>query len=102
MKSRFLRFAALSVGMTAVFVACGGKDKAADSTKTATQAGDPNSFRIAMIAKSSTNPVFLSGRKGADDAAAEISKATGVQVSVDWLTPPNEDATIQAQRIAEA
>ena len=74
----------------AALVACGGK---ADAGK---------SFRIAMIAKSSTNPVFLSGRKGAEDAADSISKATGVTVTVDWLTPPSEDATVQAQRIAEA
>lgn len=59
-------------------------------------------FTIAMIAKSSTNPVFLSGRKGAEDAADSISKATGVPVRIDWLTPPNEDATVQAQRIADA
>jgi ribose transport system substrate-binding protein len=59
-------------------------------------------FTIAMIAKSSTNPVFLSGRKGAEDAADSISKATGVTVKIDWLTPPNEDGAVQAQRIADA
>jgi ribose transport system substrate-binding protein len=91
MKSRFLA----ALGLTAM-VACSSKDKPADSAK----AG--GAFHIAMIAKSSTNPVFLSGRKGAEDAAAEITKATGNTVTVDWLTPPNEDATVQAQRIAEA
>ena len=83
------RLCAVVLAATAL-VACGGK---ADAGK---------SFRIAMIAKSSTNPVFLSGRKGAEDAADSITKATGVTVTVDWLTPPSEDATVQAQRIAEA
>jgi len=59
-------------------------------------------FTIAMIAKSSTNPVFLSGRQGAEAAAAELSKAHGMTVKIDWLTPPNEDGAVQAQRIAEA
>ncbi len=59
-------------------------------------------FTIAMIAKSSTNPVFLSGRQGAEAAAAELSREHGVTVRIDWLTPPNEDGAVQAQRIAEA
>jgi len=59
-------------------------------------------FRIAMIAKSSTNPVFLAGRAGAERAAEELSKTSGVKVAIDWLTPPNEDASVQAQRIAQA
>lgn len=59
-------------------------------------------FTIAMIAKSSTNPVFLSGRQGAEAAAAELSKAHGMTVKIDWLTPPNEDGAVQAQRISEA
>ncbi len=72
--------------------ACGGAGSA-DASKT---------FTIAMIAKSSTNPVFLSGRQGAEAAAAELTKETGVTVRIDWLTPPNEDGAVQAQRIAEA
>ncbi|MGH7523584.1 MAG: sugar ABC transporter substrate-binding protein [Gemmatimonadales bacterium] len=59
-------------------------------------------FRIGMIAKSSTNPVFLSARTGAEAAAAELSKSMGIDIKIDWLTPPNEDGTVQAQRIAEA
>ncbi|MGH7581786.1 MAG: substrate-binding domain-containing protein [Gemmatimonadales bacterium] len=59
-------------------------------------------FRIAMIAKSSTNPVFISGHAGADSAAKELTATTGVHVTIDWLTPPEEDGTVQAQRIADA
>src|ERR1043166_1993949 len=64
--------------------------------------GSNKTFTIAMIAKSSTHPVFLSGRQGAEVAAAELSKANGVTVKIDWLTPPNEDGAVQAQRIAQA
>jgi ribose transport system substrate-binding protein len=78
--------------------ACGGGKDAAKGGDSA--AG--KTFTIAMIAKSSTNPVFLSGRQGAEAAAAELSKANGMTVKIDWLTPPNEDGAVQAQRISEA
>ena len=35
-------------------------------------------------------------------SAAQLSKNEGVTVKIDWLTPPNEDGTVQAQRIAQA
>jgi ribose transport system substrate-binding protein len=63
-------------------------------------AGKP--IRIAMIGKSSTNPVFLSARTGAEVAAKDLSGKLGVPVEVIWLTPPQEDGQIQAQRIAQA
>ncbi len=55
-----------------------------------------------MIAKSSTNPVFLSARTGAEAAAKDLTAKTGVPVEIDWLTPPTEDGQVQAQRIAQA
>lgn len=91
--ARALAFAASAL----VLASCGSGEGA----KSGGSAAAP-SFTIAMIAKSSTNPVFLSGRQGAEAAAAELSKAHGVTVKVDWLTPPNEDGAVQAQRIAEA
>jgi len=85
----------LALAATIIVAAgCGGE-------KSAAPAAD-KTFTIAMIAKSSTNPVFLSGRQGAEAAAAELSKAEGITVKIDWLTPPNEDGTVQAQRIAQA
>ena len=87
--------------LTATFLAAcsGAKDKsiAAGGAKSP---GKP--FVITMIAKSSTNPVFLSARTGAEVAAAEMSKQLGINVTIDWRTPPSEDGTVQAQRIAEA
>ncbi len=59
-------------------------------------------IRIAMIAKSSTNPIFLSARRGAETAAKDLSGKLGIPIEVIWLTPPQEDGQIQAQRIAQA
>jgi ribose transport system substrate-binding protein len=58
--------------------------------------------KIALIAKSSTNPVFLSARTGAEAAAKELSQKHGIQVEVTWLTPPAEDGQVQAQRLTQA
>jgi ribose transport system substrate-binding protein len=59
-------------------------------------------FTIAMIAKSSTNPVFLASRTGAEAAAKQLSDSLHLTVDVVWLTPPQEDGQIQAQRIQQA
>src|SRR5579864_7166862 len=83
-----MKFSAFA--LAALTIACSSANKASKT------------FTIAMIAKSSTNPVFLSGRQGAEDAAKELTQKTGVNVKIDWLTPPNEDGSIQAQRIAGA
>jgi len=64
--------------------------------------GHGKPIRIAMIGKSSTNPVFLSARTGAEVAARDLSSRIGVPVEVVWLTPPQEDGQIQVQRIAQA
>jgi ribose transport system substrate-binding protein len=55
-----------------------------------------------MIAKSSTNPVFLSARTGAETAAKELSAKHGIEITIDWRTPPTEDGQVQAQRISQA
>jgi ribose transport system substrate-binding protein len=59
-------------------------------------------LRIAMIGKSSTNPIFLSARTGAEAAAKDLSGKIGVPVEVVWMTPPLEDGALQAQRISQA
>ena len=57
---------------------------------------------IAMIGKSSTNPVFLAGRTGAEAAARDLSAQHHVPIRIMWLTPPQEDGQVQAQRIQQA
>jgi ribose transport system substrate-binding protein len=59
-------------------------------------------IRIAMIGKSSTNPIFLSARTGAEAAAKDLSGKIGRSVEVVWMTPPQEDGALQAQRISQA
>jgi ribose transport system substrate-binding protein len=71
-------------------------------TVAATPKGTGNTFTIAMIAKSSTNPVFLAARTGAEAAAKELSAKTGKDIRVNWLTPPQEDGQVQAQRVQQA
>jgi ribose transport system substrate-binding protein len=59
-------------------------------------------IKIALIAKSSTNPVFLSARTGAEAGAKDLSAKYGIDIVIDWRTPPTEDGQVQAQRIAQA
>ncbi len=88
-------FTFLAVLLAAGAAACG--DAASPGTPPA-----PAGLKIALIAKSSTNPVFLSARTGAEAAAKELSARHGVPVEIVWLTPPQEDGQVQAQRIAQA
>jgi ribose transport system substrate-binding protein len=78
-------------------VACGGSQPAPGG-----QSAPARGLKIAMIAKASTNPVFLSARTGAEAAAKELSAKHGIPIDIVWLTPPGEDGQVQAQRIAQA
>jgi ribose transport system substrate-binding protein len=62
----------------------------------------PAGLRIAMIAKSTTNPIFVSARKGAETAARELAQKHGVPIEIVWMTPDHEDADVQALAIAQA
>lgn len=59
-------------------------------------------LKIAMIAKSTTNPVFLSARKGAETAAKELAEKHNMPIQIVWMTPDNEDGDLQATAIAQA
>jgi ribose transport system substrate-binding protein len=91
-------------GVLASAFACSGGDKGATSGDTgkaaASKAGKP--IVLAMIAKESANPVFLAARTGAEAAAKELSAKYGVDVKVEWLTPPQQDGEVQAQRVRQA
>jgi ribose transport system substrate-binding protein len=79
--------------------ACGGSQPVPANQN---QSAAPRGLKIAMIAKASTNPVFLSARTGAEAAAKALTAKHGVPVEIVWLTPPQEDGQVQAQRIAQA
>src|SRR6478735_4085094 len=85
---------------TLPLVACGKSETGAPAA--GAPAPTPRGLKIAMIAKSSTNPVFLSARTGAEAAAKELSAKHNVPIEVVWLTPPSEDGQVQAQRLAQA
>ena len=88
---------AIAAACSLFAMACGG-----GSPAPANQAAAPRGLKIALIAKSSTNPVFLSARTGAEAAAKELTAKHNVPVEIAWLTPPSEDGQVQAQRIAQA
>lgn len=52
---------------------------------------------LGLIAKSQSNPVFQAARVGAEDAAKEWSKKLGIEVTVDWRTPMDENPQKQAE-----
>jgi ribose transport system substrate-binding protein len=88
-----LVFAAVALGA----LACNSQQPPATPAPAASRG-----LKVALIAKSSTNPVFLSARTGAEAAAKELTAKHNVPVEIAWLTPPTEDGQVQAQRIAQA
>src|SRR5919112_4941007 len=95
---------ALSAMCIAALACSGGGDgkTAATGDSTAKPGGAGKGIKIAMIAKSSDNPVFLAARTGAEAAARKASADYKIDVEIAWLTPPQEDGQVQAQRIAQA
>ena len=79
---------------------CGGEQPGTPAT-TAAPARPPG-LTIAMIAKSTTNPVFVSARKGAETAAKELGEKHGVPIQIVWMTPDHEDGQLQATAVAQA
>lgn len=53
-------------------------------------------YKIGVIAKSESNPVFQAARVGAEDAARELGAKLGIEIQILWRTPPDEDAQKQA------
>lgn len=91
----------------AVALALAGCNSGNSGTAESTTGGTPSSgpakkFTITMIAKSTSNPVFLSAKTGAEAAAKEAGKENNLDIVIDWQTPEKEDGTVQAQRIQQA
>ncbi len=57
---------------------------------------EPIKYKIGLIAKSESNPVFIAARVGAEDAARELGKKYGIEIEILWRTPADEDAQRQA------
>ena len=103
MTSRFTRRAIAAALLFVPLAAAGcGKPESTTPAAAAPATAAPRGLKIAVIAKSSTNPVFLSARTGAEAAAKELSQKHNIPIEIVWLTPPSEDGQVQAQRIAQA
>ena len=59
------------------------------------------SYRLGLVAKSQSNPVFQIARTGAEDAARELSRKYGIAVTIDWRTPNDEDAQKQVEAVEQ-
>jgi ribose transport system substrate-binding protein len=94
---RMCRFLTTAMALAGAIACGGGGQTPPPAGQTATRP-----LKIAMIAKASTNPVFLSARTGAEAAAKELTAKHNVPIEIVWLTPPAEDGQVQAQRIAQA
>ena len=105
MNLRGICLAAIAAGIVAA--GCSGGEQASNTTTTTTgttgaSTTAPKDLKIALIAKSSTNPVFLASRTGAEAAAKDLGAKNGMNITIDWLTPQNESGEEQAKRIAQA
>jgi ribose transport system substrate-binding protein len=67
------------LGAAIAFLAACGSEQTA-------QPAAGRGLKIAVIAKSSTNPVFLSARTGAEAAAKELAAQHKVPVEIVWMT----------------
>lgn len=65
------------------------------------ESGGKEKFVIGLVAKSQSNPVFQAAYTGAKDAAKELSAEYGVEIVIDWQTPPEENAQKQADAIEQ-
>jgi ribose transport system substrate-binding protein len=79
---------------------CGGEQQGAPASTAAPLR--PSGLKIVMIAKNTTNPIFVSARKGAEDAARELAEKHGTRIEIVWMTPDREDGELQALAIAQA
>jgi len=59
-------------------------------------------YRIGVIAKSNSNPVFQAAKNGAMEAGKRLSnQLNDARIEILWQTPPMEDAQVQAQYVEQ-
>ena len=56
---------------------------------------------IGLVGKSQGNAVFQAAYLGAQAAAVELGAERGLDIVIDWQTPPDEDAAAQAAAIEQ-
>ncbi len=92
-----------SLSLSALMLSgCSKSDPAASNTAENTPAAADTVYRIGVIAKSNSNPVFQAAKTGAMAAGERLTKELdGVTVEILWQTPPQEDAQVQAQYVEQ-
>jgi len=61
----------------------------------------PATITIGLVAKSQGNAVFQAAYAGAKAAAQQLGTQRGVEVVIDWQTPPEENPQKQAEAIEQ-
>jgi ribose transport system substrate-binding protein len=94
---------ALALAVLAPLAGCGrdSPDASKDAGTTGTTGATPRTITIGLVAKSQGNAVFQAAHAGAIAAARELGAARGIEVVIDWQTPPEEDPQKQAQAIEQ-
>lgn len=86
---------------TSLVIACGGEQRGGTDT-VGGRGAHGDTLTIAMIGKSSNNPVFLAARNGAEAAARDLSQKHSAHIVVRWITPMEEDARGQVEGVRVA
>lgn len=86
-----------AIAAIALFAAAAAPAREGETTPTAAASAK---YRFGLVAKSQSNPVFQAALKGAQAAAKDYA-ARGVEVTIDWRTPNEEDAQKQADAIEQ-
>jgi len=71
---------------TLLAIVVAGASCRSESPQSTQRPQNAGGLKIAMIAKSSTNPVFLSARTGAEVAAQQLTKKHNIPIEIVWLT----------------
>jgi ribose transport system substrate-binding protein len=82
------------VAAATVFLGCEKTESAGDSSSDGRR-----KVVIGLVAKSQSNQVFQAAHAGARDAAKELGDRYNCEIEIDIRTPPDEDATRQAEAI---
>lgn len=69
--------------------------------KAQAQPDAPRTITLGLVAKSQGNAVFQAAYAGAKAAAKELGAKRGVEVVIDWQTPPDENPQKQAEAIEQ-